>query len=176
MNPFLIIDETHIDPDLPIASRDGYNLREAARAIVVDSKNNVALLYVASGNYYKLPGGGIEGDEDASEALHRELREEIGCEAEIIEGLGTIQEYRYYWNMNQISYCYLARTVGKKGEPDFTDEERAEGFKVVWAEDIDAAIRLLESSAKTADPKALGVTFMRLRDVAIAKKARRLLR
>lgn len=175
MNPFLVIDETHIDPSLPIASREGYSLREAARAIVTDKGGQVALLHVTSGNYYKLPGGGIEGDEDPAEALARELQEEIGCTAEIIEGLGTIQEFRYYWNMNQLSYCYLARVVGDKDTPDFTEKELSEGFEITWARNIDEAIRLLESSSETADPKAHNITFMRLRDVAIAKKAKRYL-
>ena len=172
MNPFLTIDETHIDPSLPVANRDGYDLREAARAVVTDNTGAVALLHVTSGNYYKLPGGGIDEDENVEDALARELMEEIGCQAEIVAPLGTVQEYRYYWNMNQLSYCYLARLVGEKGEPDFTDKERSEGFEIVWAKNIDEAIRLLESSAETADPTALNIIFIRLRDVAIAQKAK----
>lgn len=175
MNPFLVIDETHIDPSLPPASREGYSLREAARAVVTDAEGKIALLHVTRARYYKLPGGGIENDEEPTETLARELQEEIGCNVEVVEGLGTVQEFRYYWNMNQLSYCYLARVVGNKGTPDFTEQERSEGFEIVWAKNINEAIYLLESSATTADPKALNITFMRLRDVAIAEKAKRYL-
>lgn len=178
MKPFLILDETSIDAQLPTSSREGYTLREAARALVIDDSHAVALLHVAKENYYKLPGGGIEGEEDPSEALERELLEEIGTAAEIVANLGTIQEFRYYWNMNQISYCYLARQYGEKGEPNFTDKELSEGFEIVWAKNIDEAITLLQSSKNiTYDDKdiARNITFMRLRDVAIAEKARLLI-
>ncbi|HJP81046.1 MAG TPA: NUDIX domain-containing protein [Candidatus Saccharimonadales bacterium] len=169
MKPFLTIDETSIDPNSKTADRNGYGLREAARALVVDNKGAVALLHVRNKNYYKLPGGGIEGSEAVEDALAREILEEIGCKAEIITGLGSIQEYRYFWNMNQISYCYLAKVVGEKGESNFTADERADGFKVVWASSLDKAIQLLKGKGETADP---GIVFMRMRDVAIAEKAR----
>jgi 8-oxo-dGTP pyrophosphatase MutT (NUDIX family) len=178
MKPFLTLDETSIDAHLPTSSRDGYSLREAARAVVVDDDNAIALLHVTRDHYYKLPGGGIEGDEDASEALERELLEEIGTTAEIVANLGTVQEYRYYWNMDQVSYCYLAKQYGKKGEPNYTEEELNEGFEIVWAKNIDEAITLLESSKDVAydDSDIMrNVTFMRLRDVAIAEKARLLI-
>lgn len=175
MKPFLTIDETTIDSTLPPANREGYTLREAARAVVIDPNDAVALLHVVSGSYYKLPGGGIDEGEDTLDALTRELQEEIGCTAEVVSNLGTIQEYRYYWNMNQLSYCYLAKQTGKKGQPNFTEKELSEGFQVVWAPSLDEAITLLESSEQTADPNALNITFMRLRDVAIAKRAQSIL-
>lgn len=41
-----------------------FAVREAVRAVVFDYEGNIALLHVAKKNYYKLPGGGIEGAED----------------------------------------------------------------------------------------------------------------
>jgi 8-oxo-dGTP diphosphatase len=177
MKPFLILDETAIDEQMPTSNRDGYSLREAARAVVTDTTGAVALLHVTRDHYYKLPGGGIDDGEDPAEALERELLEEIGTKAEIVAGLGTVQEYRYYWNMNQLSYCYLAKQYGEKSTPDYTEKELSEGFEVVWAKNIDEAISLLESSkdAKLPEDLAVNITFMRLRDVAIAKKAQKLL-
>jgi len=175
MKPFLTLDETSIDAQLPTSSREGYALREAARALVIDDNNAVALLHVSKDNYYKLPGGGIEDEEDPIEALERELLEEIGTAAEIVANLGTIQEFRYYWNMNQISYCYLAKQYGEKGEPNFTEKELSEGFEIVWAKNIDEAIALLQSSKNMTynnEDLARNITFMRLRDIAIAEKAR----
>lgn len=61
-----------------------YQVREAARAIVLDENNMIALLHVSRDGYYKLPGGGIEDSEDPVDALKRECREEIGCEIEVI--------------------------------------------------------------------------------------------
>jgi len=152
-------------------------MREAARGIVMDDDGAVALLHVARDNYYKLPGGGIDEGEEPLEAFGRELMEEIGCEAEVLHAMGTILEQRYYWNMTQISHCYVARQVGEKGEPDFTDKERESGFEIVWAKNIDEAIKLLESNDPTPHPEELkrNITFMRLRDLAIAKKAKEIL-
>ena len=52
-----------------------YPVREAARAVVMDAENNVALLRVANKNYYKLPGGGCEGNESLDS---RYLRTKVG--------------------------------------------------------------------------------------------------
>jgi ADP-ribose pyrophosphatase YjhB (NUDIX family) len=155
-----------------MSSRDNYTTRLAARAVVMDDQNKVALLHVTRDHYYKLPGGGIDEGEDPRQALERELMEEIGCKAEVIDELGTVLEQRYFWNMTQVSYCFTARQIGEKSKPDFTDEERDAGFEIVWSKNIDEAITLLESSAETADPDELEVKFMRMRDVAIAKRAK----
>lgn len=175
MQPFLTLDETSIDKNLSASSREGYTTRQAARAVLIDPDGKVALLHVTSERYYKLPGGGIDEGEDPLQALGRELMEETGCQGEVTRNLGTVLEQRYYWNMTQISYCYIARQVGDKGTPDLTDSEKERGFQLVWAANISEAIRLLESSATTADADAIGIKFMRLRDVAIAKCAKDLL-
>jgi hypothetical protein len=46
------------------------------------------------------------------------------------------------FNLKQISLCYLARVVGKKGEPDFTEEELENGFEIKWLP-IQTAVSLL---------------------------------
>lgn len=109
-----------------------YPIREAVRAIVVDRENNIALLHVTKEQYYKLPGGGIEGTEDHKSALRRECLEEIGSDIEVIYEIGSITEYRKIFTLKQISYCYLARLKGEKGNPKFTEEEIENGFEQVW--------------------------------------------
>lgn len=174
MQPFLILDETSINIHLKPTERSDYTLREAARAVVVDGDKKVALLHVANGDYYKLPGGGIEENEDVPEALERELLEEIGCKAKTIANLGTVREYRFYWKLEQLSYAYIASIIGEKGQPDFTQKEIEDGFEIVWTDNIQQAIQLLEQSIHhepSNSPKSYNMTFMRLRDSAIAKKA-----
>ncbi|MDN5274589.1 MAG: ADP-ribose pyrophosphatase [Candidatus Saccharibacteria bacterium] len=170
MKPFLTLDESSIDPTLEAPSREGYSLRQAARAVVSDEAGAIALLHVTRDSYYKLPGGGIDAGEDPLQALERELLEEIGCRATITHDLGTVLEQRYYQEMTQISHCYIANLIGEKGQPDYTDEEREAGFEIVWAKDIHAAVVLLESSVETAADD-IDITFMRMRDVAITKRA-----
>jgi len=45
---------------LPLGKNKKINkFRHAARAVVVNQKNRIALLYVAKDHYHKLPGGGL---------------------------------------------------------------------------------------------------------------------
>lgn len=131
--------------DVPLA----FGLRRAARAVVTDDSGRVALLYVGAHGYHKLPGGGVEPGEDILQAVEREVLEEVGCRAELLSEVGEIIEYRSEWKLKQISDCYLAELIGDVGEPTFTDKELSEGFAVVWAEDIDAAIKLLKHDKPT---------------------------
>ena len=125
-----------------------YPVREAARAIVFDENNLIALLHVSKEKYYKLPGGGIEQSEDKKIALERECLEEIGSHVEIIDGIGIIVEYRKIFHLKQISYCYLARVKGEKGKPNFTEEELENGFEQVWLP-YDKALELLSNNIAT---------------------------
>lgn len=123
-----------------------FSVREAARAVVVDECGMIALLYVARDDYYKLPGGGIEGSEDPITALKRECQEEIGCEIEVSDELGLITEYRKKFSIKQISYCYVARVSGEKKIPEFTNDEIEHEFEVVWLTFDDAKAALERSS------------------------------
>lgn len=109
-----------------------YKTRESSRAVVFDKEDKIALLYVAEGDYYKLPGGGIEEGEDKAIALKRECLEEIGCNVEVVNEIGIVVEYRGFSKLKQISYCYLAKVVGEKGKPNFDEKELSRGFKEVW--------------------------------------------
>lgn len=122
-----------------------YAAREASRAIVIDEDNNIAILHVRNEKYYKLPGGGIEKDEDKEIALKRECLEEIGCEIEVIDEIGIIVEHRKMFELNQTSYCYLAKIKGEKGTPQFTKEEIAEGFDQLWVP-YDQALALVSNN------------------------------
>lgn len=126
-----------------------YPQRMAARAVVVDDENNVALLYVANEDYYKLPGGGVEEKESIPDALARECKEEIGVAIEIVGGIGSIIEHRKIFGLTQISECYLAKTKGPKGNPNFTEEELKNGFRQVWVP-YDQALNLLTQSQATS--------------------------
>ncbi|MBP6945770.1 MAG: NUDIX domain-containing protein [Candidatus Pacebacteria bacterium] len=144
-----------------------YPLREAARAVVSDENGMIALLHVSKENYYKLPGGGLESSEDKFSALQRECLEEIGCEVEIIAEAGSILEYRKIFNIRQISYCYVAKTKGAKGIPDFTQHEKDRGFEIIWLQPEKAKQALSESQA-TSDE---GRLYIVPRDLALLEAA-----
>lgn len=161
------IHHSEIVPNTKDKDSSVFRERHAARAIVTDKDDRIALLHVEKYGYHKLPGGGIEDNEDTKQALERELLEEIGCRAEVTAELGKIIEYRDEWDQKQTSYCYLAKPIGEAGQPDFTEKELSEGFAIVWAENIVDAISLLEQDT----PEEYGGKFIRERDLAFLETA-----
>ncbi|NTW30500.1 MAG: NUDIX domain-containing protein [Candidatus Moranbacteria bacterium] len=124
-----------------------YDVRHAARAVVTDADGLIALLHVGNDGYYKLPGGGFEGSEDAMAALARECLEEIGCEVRIAGEVGIVTEYRKRFKLKQISYCYTAEVVGQKRLPAFDESERQRGFETCWVTANEAAVLLRGTDA-----------------------------
>lgn len=146
-----------------------YTIREAARAVVIASDSNIALLHVTKNNHYKIPGGGVEDGEDLLGALKRECLEEAGCEITDIEELGMIVEYRPKEKLKQISYGYITHVGGKKGQPDFTDDEKADGFVLVWVP-FTQALELFTKATPATDE---GRLYMGPRDTLFLQEAQK---
>lgn len=113
--------------------------RSAARAVMLDERGRVGLMWLANKGVYKLPGGGVDGDESIEESLHREVIEEAGYEVEIEGEVGEIKEWRYRLKLNQLSFCYLVKAQKYVGN-NLMDDEVEDGFELRWFDDIDAAI------------------------------------
>ena len=112
-----------------------FEARYAARAVLVDGDGNVAVSHEGKRGILKSPGGGVEEGEDLMAALSREVREEAGCDMEDVRPLLIIKEMRargYHGGFLQTSTCFVARVKGEKGEPDFDEGERANGFSLRW--------------------------------------------
>jgi len=146
-----------------------FTTREAARAVMFDG-DKVALLFVSTQNYHKLPGGGLEPGESVEDALRRELMEETGCKAKVTADVGMIVERRESSGVLQKSYCFLAQVTEKVEEPKFDIGEIGEGFKLVWM-GIDDAI----ASVERAKPVLYNAKFIVKRDAAFLRKAKELL-
>ncbi|KAJ5109283.1 hypothetical protein N7456_005958 [Penicillium angulare] len=106
-----------------------YTERHAVRAVLYDSTSQqVALIHIAKDNYYNLPGGGIETDEDHSVAIKREVLEETGCQVSVDNTAFFAQSEEWRNDLHQISFCYSARLVEDTGRPELTDLESSEGL------------------------------------------------
>ncbi|PZU44877.1 MAG: DNA mismatch repair protein MutT [Microbacterium sp.] len=66
------------------------DLRVAAYAIIVDDDRGMLLAHWVDGRRaaWTLPGGGLEAGEDPEDAVRREVMEETGYRAEVLELLG----------------------------------------------------------------------------------------
>ena len=169
MNLIAEIRDQDLDPTAPIIDPSRFDRREAVRAVVVNDSGQVALLNASSRGFHKLPGGGVEPPEDKAQALAREALEEIGCEVKITAELGQVIEYRDEWRQIQTSFCYVAKQVGKQQQSSHTDKEQQDGFKIVWAKDLDDAIAILEAD----EPTGYDGKRMKPRDLAILRAAKK---
>lgn len=160
------ITDKDFNSDIP--APEIYKERKAARAIVFDKENNVALLNVTNFFYHKIPGGGVEEGEDIMQALKLEVMKEIGCEIENIKELGIIEEYRNKHALHQTSYCFVANLLGDKGESMLTEKEKADGFETIWLT-LDEAIEVFKNEDKN---KLYESDFMLKRDLTFLEEAK----
>ncbi|HHJ10800.1 MAG TPA: NUDIX domain-containing protein [Bacteroidetes bacterium] len=89
--------------------------------------------------FTKFPGGGLEYGEGTVDCLKREIREETGCNIEIIRHLYTtdfFQESKFHPGIQVVSIYYLARFTEQPSFPvadkpfDFPDgAERGQSFR-----------------------------------------------
>jgi 8-oxo-dGTP pyrophosphatase MutT (NUDIX family) len=143
-----------------------FECRLAARAVALRYDNEIPLLYVGTGDYYKLPGGGIEPGENLEAALRREVLEETGSSIDVVCGLGYVVEFRHDWKLIQISFAFLAKVIREAGEPNFTAKEKEKGFRLKW-------LKLEAASKKLADENGNNYQtgFIVKRDSAILAEA-----
>lgn len=142
------------------------SIRKAARAVLFNEDNCIAIMKVSNFNYHKLPGGGIEEKEDMEVALRREIKEETGAEIEITGELGKIIEEKSKYSQIQESYCFIAK-LKRQYKPKLTDEELKAGFSLIWIP-LNRAISLMEEDS----PKDYTAKFIRMRDLTFLKSYR----
>lgn len=140
----LTISDVDFEPNYKMADISKYAIRTAARGLVI-SGTKIALLFVSKYNYYKLPGGGIEQDENVEQAFCREVIEEAGCEVNDIKQYGKIIEYRDQFKLQQISYVLTGRVTGEIGLNKLEPSEIEEGFELKWVS-IEKALGIMSGS------------------------------
>lgn len=145
-------------------------VRYGARGIVFDENNNIALIFKKNKNEYKLPGGGVEKNEDFAEAFKRECNEEIACNIEIKDMLGIIEEHKINNNFKQISKVYVGKVINKLENNELTEKEKEEGLEFLWVDINEALKKMKECLGKLKESKYDDIyrtKFMVMRDIKI---------
>lgn len=112
---------------VPRNDSGNYSVRPTSKGFVIDTNGSICLLQV--GDFYGLPGGGIEDGETPEQAFIRECKEEIGCDVHIEKKLGVALQVRDRTAKKYEIHYFVAKVVGEKGVPTTTqDDEKDVGF------------------------------------------------
>ena len=113
-------------------------VRNSARSIIIRD-GRVAMVHSLKYDYYKFPGGGIEGDESPVEALIRETREEAG----LVIIPESVREYGYVHRKQrsdsnkteifiQDNFYYLCKAEEDVVPQDLDNYEAREGYSLEY--------------------------------------------
>ncbi len=103
--------------------------RTIARAIVYDEDKQFYFVRAERDDIFgkatiiETSGGGVETGEDLDTAIKRELKEELGIDAEIICKLGVVSDYYNLIHRHNINHYFLCK-VCSFGEKNLTREEQ----------------------------------------------------
>lgn len=102
--------------------------REIVRAIVVDEAGFFYFMRAVRNDDFgkatliETSGGGVEPGEDLTEAIRRELKEELGAEVEILCPIGLVSDYYNLIHRHNRNHYYLCRLLSL-GEKHLTKDE-----------------------------------------------------
>lgn len=143
MRELFVLDKKNYD------SNGSVGRRPSVRGIIVrDGK--LAMMHSIKYNYYKLPGGGIEGEETLVETLIREVREESG----LVVIPDSIKEFGYVRRIEkgriedifiQENYYFLCEAEEEVVSQELDDYEADEKFTLEFVS-IEDAIKVNETA------------------------------
>jgi 8-oxo-dGTP pyrophosphatase MutT (NUDIX family) len=117
-----------------------------------------------TGNYHKLPGGGVEPeDPNDTIACEREALEETGCEVDVRpELIAQVTEYR--GTLHQESRVYICTVRKDTGKVELTDLEASEGLVHLWCPVAEALQKM-----RAAEPSSELGEFIKKRDMFLVE-------
>jgi len=150
---------------------------KSVRVVVFDHENLIAVLHLGKINAFTLPGGSIEEGETPDQAAIREMREETGCEIEVMHELGIIEENSKTYDWNGRNMCFIANVKGDKGIQELTQIEIDEQTQVQWLDIHDALDLIINQKANVRDEHEKGILeIMKERNITLLRETIRVLK
>ena len=115
-------------------------------------------------------GGGVEPGENFTEAIRRELREELGAEVEVLAEIALVSDYYNLIHRHNLNHYYLCRAV-RFGDRHLTEDEADRFHLSTLHLGYEEALREYERSSDSP----LGRLIAR-REVPVLHEAMRILR
>ena len=128
--------------------------RQIVRAIVYDDLGFFYFVHVdrdddfGKARLIETSGGGVEKGEDLHTAILRELKEELGAEAEILCKIGVVDDYYNLIHRHNINNYYLCK-VKSFGEKNLTQQEIKDFHLSTLKLTYDEAINLYQTLSAT---------------------------
>ena len=126
-----ILKHEDIFPNNKIKKPKKFTDRQTVKAIILNKKDEVALVTNPIHKQYLLPGGGVES-KNLKKEIRRECLEEINQEVEIVRIIGKTKEYRDRDAKTYTTTCFFGQAIKKSKKDMRTENERKNGLRVVW--------------------------------------------
>ena len=103
--------------------------RQIVRAIVFDDLGRFYFVRAERDDQFgratliETSGGGVEKGENLLAAIHRELREELGAEVEVLCPIGTVSDYYNLIHRHNLNHYYLCRAISFGAKALTRDED-----------------------------------------------------
>lgn len=133
MRKLFTLDKKDYDENSPLY------IRPSVRGIVIQN-GKIAMVHSLKYDYYKFPGGGIEGEESQIETLIREMKEEAGLtvKPDTIREFGVVRRKQkaplYGDTFVQDNYYYLCEVEARIESQILDDYEQEERFTLEFVE------------------------------------------
>ncbi len=114
-------------------------------------------------------GGGVEKGEDLLAAIHRELKEELGADVEVLCPIGVVSDYYNLIHRHNINQYYLCRAISF-GEKHLTEDEINDFHLSPLRLTYDEAVREYERRACTPIGRLIAA-----RELPVLRRAKEIL-